>query len=176
VSSRVRSLATVLAVASLVSLAGCANLWGFETVTAEPGDGAAANPSELDATDAGSASSPPEEGTGRGEGQGPPGLPTAPADGGGGRSGRDAGEVDAHSGDADSEEGGTIAPCGANCAGCCDTKGQCQGGRAIAVCGGAGLACVDCSTTACGLAAGPCCGGANGCGCQLLSLGLVQCQ
>jgi hypothetical protein len=171
VFSYVRSRAIVLPLGSL-ALAGCANLWGFQVVTAEPVEDAAADTTELDAGDAEAASAPTEDATRVGEGQGPSGTLGTPAEAGGGdTSGHDAGEPDAGSSESSASE-----PCGTNCVGCCDARGQCQGGRAITFCGGAGLACVDCSTTTCAILYGACCGGASGCGCQLLSLGLVQCQ
>jgi hypothetical protein len=178
-SPRCRLRAIALALVAPAGLAGRANIWGFQVVTEEPGGDAVAGATELDAADSGSSSvpsTPPEGGAREGDGQGPSGSPPMPPDGGGDADGREAGEHDARLDDGGHLDSGAIAPCGSGCAGCCDGKGQCRGGRSITVCGGAGLACVDCSATTCALLYGPCCGGANGCGCQLLSLGLVQCQ
>jgi hypothetical protein len=163
------SIESWTALAAIGWMTGCADVWGFQDLTSRM------TSEPLDATSddgAGLADSVVESGAdGRDAGAG---SESSKGDGGveGGPNGSDRADASAAGGDASSAAGCSHS----NCVGCCDTKGECQGGRSIAACGGAGLACVDCSTTACAILNGPCCAAANGCGCQLLSLGLTQCQ
>lgn len=174
----------------VAGVAGCANVWGFKTVTSEASSDAGADGMPIDATtddlspfDARAPKPPgddePYAPTGVDEGSTRPDLEPSPDDASRGPSVPDGAERDAPTTDGANlaeADGAQNLSCRETCAGCCDARGQCQGGRSISVCGGVGIACADCSSTSCPLLYGPCCGGANGCGCQLLSLGLVQCQ
>jgi hypothetical protein len=165
--ARIKPGSSVLMAAASSLLVGCADVWGFQELTM-------ASDSGQDATaDGGSAGPAP----GVADGADAELREDAIDDADGPERDRSDGEGGAARPDAgDAASPGNPVPCRQTCGGCCDTNGNCLGGRSLTACGGSGMTCVDCSTTSCPVLDGPCCAGGGGCGCQLLSLGLTQCQ
>jgi hypothetical protein len=163
-------LASRLAFAPILGMVACANVWGFQDLTAGP---------DADVRDATTESQPDDEGQAAIDAavDAPPagddsasfdaqGDARSPDAGEGGVVIREGGVRDA--GDA-GDDGGAAAECRRICtSGCCDSNNYCQQGTATAACGSAGATCQSCG--ACPALQTACCTG-GACVCKLLSIG-----
>lgn len=157
-------------IAPLLGVAACANVWGFQDLTASDGgppDATSMTDAPVAAQEAGAgdaeADAADQEGDSHVAGE------DARSDGPIGDAG-DGGGVSREGGPADGGNAGdsaAVALCETICTmGCCDSQGICHSTTTTKVCGPAGTACQDCSTHTCSvLTETPCCG-TSGCACQ----------
>jgi hypothetical protein len=169
--------------ASLLCLAACADLWGFNDLTipadAAPADGAPSDGAPVDVT-AADQSTRGDSNVSASDGASEDGAEVEDSseedagnsgsrDGGpvddGGDSGADSGGSQGDGGDAGhASDASDAAPsgCQQSClSGCCSAQGQCQPGNVLGACGTGGRSCEDCSAAAfkgsCGGVTTPCC-------------------
>ena len=167
---------------SLLSLMGCANLWGFQDLN-EPADAAVDQSTGVDtavpvpdattddSNDVGDASSRDEPDAaladrdaadGDGGSAADSSVPPADAaDAGDARGATDAGDAGDAADAADAANAAdAMAPCARTCdAGCCDSQGRCQPGNKLNVCGTGGIDCQNCASmmSGCGALTSECC-------------------
>jgi hypothetical protein len=171
VSNRARAW---VAIAPLLGVAACANVWGFDDLTlaldggsrdattasdALVGAADSGGDAEVDAGDDGYDSVDAGDSSYASDA---PAVSDAPSYGEGGEGG---GPNDGAVKDAGGD-GAAAAACKKICPmGCCDPAGRCLGGTATSACGTGGNACEACPASACTLAS-PCCGATSQqCGC-----------
>jgi hypothetical protein len=163
-------------IAPLLGVAACADVWGFQDLTASDGgppDATSMNDARSGAPESGAgdaeADAAEEEGdSGQEVGE------DARSDGEAGKAG-DSGGVSREGGLSDGGDGGdgaAVIACEGVCMGCCDAQGICHTTTSTTVCGASGTACQDCTTPAhkCTvIGESPCCG-TSGCGCAALGI------
>jgi hypothetical protein len=152
-------LAPHVAVAPLIGLIACANVWGFQDLTTESDGGlpeAAAPTSDAPGDDAESSRDAAQEASGEPE-------DSAFLDARDDARSRDAGAPKADGGANDGGDDGAAAACRGICVtGCCDSNNICQAGTSTSACGSGGVACEACSCKALQLT---CCV-RGGCACE----------
>jgi hypothetical protein len=154
-----------LVVGLVAGLAACANVWGFDDLTAASPDDA--SPIATDGGDDVSEGSVQADASDMDGGSDATLVDVQDAGpDGSGRDGGDSGRSSDAASDADANDGAAMAWCMANCAGCCDSQGTCQVGTAVSACGTGGKACLDCPVAdKCTLITTTSCCNSNACAC-----------
>ena len=134
-----------LAVGLVAGLAACANVWGFDDLTAASPDDASSSATN-DGGDDVSEGSVQADASDTDDGSDATLVDAQDAGpDGSGRDGGDAGRSSDAASDADANDGAAMARCMGICpTGCCDSQGTCQSGTAVSACGTGGKACMNC--------------------------------
>ena len=156
-----------MAIAPLVGIVACANIWGFDDLTLGP-DSGSEDATTSNAPEAGGDAEADAVGVRNDSGGEAADAHVSGEDGEAGEAeaaaAREAGARDAGG------DGAAAAQCKAICkTGCCDSSGFCQAGTLASACGGGGAACATCSGP-CPLGPPCCVATSKQCGCTTATL------